>query len=62
MSLTIIAYEGKIITGDNEWQNRINNWEDDFDFIDFTNAVFYYDYETDSEFVTIENKKENENV
>jgi hypothetical protein len=62
MSLTIIVCEGKIITGDEEWQDRINNWEDDFDFIDFTDAVFYYDYETDSEFVTIENKKENENV
>ena len=63
MSLTIITHEGMIVTGsDDEWYYRINSWEDDFDFIDFTNAVFYYDYETDSEFVTIKNKKENENV
>ena len=61
MSLTIIVYEGVIVTGrDDEWYYRINSWADDFDFIDFTNAVFYYDYETDSEFVTIEKERENE--
>ena len=63
MSLTIIAYEGMIVTGsDGDWCYRINSWADDFESIDFTNAVFYYDYETDSEFVTIEDKKENDNV
>ena len=63
MSLTIIAYEGMIVTGsDGDWCYRINSWADDFEFIDFTNAVFYYDYETDSEFLTIEDKKENDNV
>lgn len=54
-SLNIILNEGVIVTEDAcEWQPLIDVWEDAGLLRDFTNAVFYYDYEYDTEYVTIE--------
>lgn len=54
-SLNIVLNEGVIVAEDAcEWQPLIEVWEDAGLLRDFTNAVFYYDYEYDTEYVTIE--------
>lgn len=57
-SLNIILNEGVVVAEDEcEWQPLIASWEQENLLLDFTKAVFYYDYEYDTEYVTIEGEQ-----